>query len=234
MFRKLCGDDALKSVVIVTNMWGEVDLERGEERENELRTDPVLFKPVVDKGAQMLRHDNTLASAQAILYHLINKRPRVLQIQRELVDEKKDITQTAAGEELDRELMEMARKHAEQLAEIQAEMKDALAAKDIETQKELAEVRQELLSGMEKIEHDRDRISREYQEERKNADNRMREMETALEMEKQARAERQKEIERLMRLIDENQAASAAERAEWQRQIQELKDRGDGGGCRIF
>lgn len=233
MFRKLCGDDALKSVVIVTNMWGEVDLERGEERENELRTDPVLFKPAVDKGAQMLRHDNTLASAQAILHHLINKRPRVLQIQRELVDEKKDITQTAAGEELDRELMEMARKHAEQLAEIQAEMKDALAAKDIETQKELAEVRQELLSGMEKIEHDRDRISREYQEERKNADNRMREMETALEMEKQARAERQNEIERLMRLMDENQAASAAERAEWQRQIQELKDRGD-GGCRIF
>ena len=233
MFRKLCGDDALKSVVIVTNMWGEVDLEHGEERENELRTDPVLFKPAVDKGAQMLRHDNTLASAQAILHHLINKRPRVLQIQRELVDEKKDITQTAAGEELDRELMEMARKHAEQLAEIQAEMKDALAAKDIETQKELAEVRQELLSGMEKIEHDRDRISREYQEERKNADNRMREMETALEMEKQARAERQNEIERLMRLMDENQAASAAERAEWQRQIQELKDRGD-GGCRIF
>lgn len=222
MFRKLCGDDALKSVVIVTNMWSEVTPERGAKRERELRSDPVLFKDVIDRGAEMLRHDNTLQSAQSILYHLIDKRPRALRIQRELVDEGKDITQTAAGEELDRELMEMARKHAEQLAEVQADMQEALAARDVETQKELDEVRQELLTNMQQIEHDRDRISREYQEERQKADDRMREVEAALEIEKQGREERQKEIERLSLMMQENQRASAAERAEWMMQIQRL------------
>ena len=54
MFRNLCGDENLKNVVIVTNMWGEVDLPRGEAREQELRTDPQLFQPVMVQGAQML------------------------------------------------------------------------------------------------------------------------------------------------------------------------------------
>ncbi|KAF7789639.1 hypothetical protein EIP86_000585 [Pleurotus ostreatoroseus] len=230
MFRKLCGDETLQNVVIVTNMWGEVTPERGAAREQELRTDEVLFKPVIDKGAQMLRHENTLQSAHAILWHLINNRPQALRIQRELVDEGKDITQTAAGEELDRELAELARKHAEQLAEIQKEMEEALAAKDMETKRELEEVRKELERNMEKIESDRDRISREYQEERQKAEAKMREVEAALAEEKRLREERQAEIARLSRMMEENAKASAEERAAWARRISEMERQMSRGG----
>ena len=94
MFRKLCGDENLKNVVVVTNMWGEVDPRRGAEREKELRTDPQLFQPVMAQGAQMLRHDNTLDSAQAIIAHFINTHPVALRIQRELVDEGKDTSKS--------------------------------------------------------------------------------------------------------------------------------------------
>ena len=43
MFRKLCGDETLRNVALVTNMWSEVTSERGAARERELRTDPLLF-----------------------------------------------------------------------------------------------------------------------------------------------------------------------------------------------
>ncbi|KAJ3559128.1 hypothetical protein NM688_g527 [Phlebia brevispora] len=230
MFRKLCGDETLRNVAIVTNMWGEVTPERGAAREHELRTDDALFKPVVDLGAEMLRHDNTLRSAHAILMHLTNNRPQALRIQRELVDEGKDITQTAAGEELDKELAELARKHAQQLAEIQQEMEEALEAKDMETKKELEQVRLELEKNMQKIENDRDRLSREYQEERKKAEEKMRAVEAALEEEKRLRTERQQEIERLTKMMEENTRASAEERAQWARRIQDLENSLSHGG----
>jgi hypothetical protein len=62
MFRQLCGESTLRNVVIVTNMWGEVGREVGEAREAELGSDDRFFKPVLDKGAHMLRH-NGLTSA---------------------------------------------------------------------------------------------------------------------------------------------------------------------------
>ena len=85
MFRELCGDSGLKNVVILTNMWGQVTKDVGEARERELATDNLFFKPVLDKGAQMLRHDHTLASAQKVLRYFFNNQPAVLQIQREIV-----------------------------------------------------------------------------------------------------------------------------------------------------
>jgi hypothetical protein len=34
-------------------------------------TDDKFFKPVLDKGARLLRHDNDIASTQAIIHYLI-------------------------------------------------------------------------------------------------------------------------------------------------------------------
>ncbi|KAF9563217.1 hypothetical protein CPC08DRAFT_335459 [Agrocybe pediades] len=123
LFRELCGESTLKNVVILTNMWGEVSLEVGEARENELKTQDLFFKPVLEKGAQILRHDNTRETAHNILRHLTENLPMPLQIQREMVDQKKDISQTAAGAELNKELMLQIQKHKEEMKRIQEEMR---------------------------------------------------------------------------------------------------------------
>lgn len=104
MFRELCGDTTLKNVALVTNMWGEVSPEVGESSEYELSSRS--FKPVIDKGAQMVRHHNTGQSVHDIIRMIVKNRPVVLQIQRELVDEHKDIVDTAAGEAVNKELNE--------------------------------------------------------------------------------------------------------------------------------
>lgn len=171
----------------------------------------------------MVRHDGSRRAAEAIIHQLINNPPQALRIQRELVDEHKDITQTAAGVELDRELAALREQHKQQLVEIQQEMEEALAAKDLETRKELEEVKDNLQRNIDKIESDRDRLSREYADEKARADAKMQEIEKALEAEKQARAERQGEIDRLMKEMEDNRALSAAQREEMSRKINELQ-----------
>ncbi|KAJ7821981.1 hypothetical protein B0H13DRAFT_2127900 [Mycena leptocephala] len=101
MFRQLCGDSMLKNTVIVTNMWVEVGCEVAEA---ELVNNNAWFKLILDKGTRLFRHHNDIQSAQTIIHSIIENQPRTLQIQNEIVDLRKDISQTAAGEELNRML----------------------------------------------------------------------------------------------------------------------------------
>ncbi|KAM6490517.1 P-loop containing nucleoside triphosphate hydrolase protein [Amanita muscaria] len=131
MFRQLCGDDNLKNVLIVTNMWGEVDPQIGLARENELSSTDIFFKPALERGAQFLRHDNTIESAYDIIRQVMKNHPITFQIQEELVDQKKDISETAAGIELNKELHEQAERHHKEIVELQKEMRGTGTIKDL-------------------------------------------------------------------------------------------------------
>ena len=95
MPRELCGDHALKNVILVTNMWGDVSPDVGEAREQELVRP--LFKSALDEGARLARHYNTSKSAHDIIRCVMKNQPIPLQIQCELVDEHKDLPDTAGG-----------------------------------------------------------------------------------------------------------------------------------------
>ena len=123
MFQELCGESSLHNVVIVTNMWGEVNPQRGEKREAELMRSDIFFKPFLEGGAQMTRHEDTVHSAEAILRLILNNHPLPLRIQKEMVDESRDITETSAGRELNREMQEQIRKHKEEMRVLEERMK---------------------------------------------------------------------------------------------------------------
>ena len=137
MFRELCGGVVSKNVVFVTNMWDGVTLEDGEYRENELSNK--FFKPVLDLGAQMVRYHNTTQSAHEIIRRIVVNPPVVLQIQRELVDERKDIVHTAAGGTINRELNNWMRRYKGVLECVKEEIKQALKEKDEKARQELEE-----------------------------------------------------------------------------------------------
>ena len=223
MFRKLCGDEALRNVVIVTNMWNEVDPTLGEDRERELRAEDLFFKPILEHGAQMARHDNTSASAESILLRFIDSRPVTLRIQRELADEGLDISETAAGAELTRHLTELARKHEAQLEELQLEMEEAVRAKDEQAQRELASVRADLIKNSEKIETDRSHLSQGFAEDRRHAALRVREVREALQNQERDRIQHDEQIRVLMEQLERSRRASAAERGRLIRQIEQLR-----------
>ncbi|KAL0057038.1 hypothetical protein AAF712_016342, partial [Marasmius tenuissimus] len=122
MFRELCGEDTLKNVVIVTNRWEEVPQDIGDAREEELRTKDIFFKPALDKHARMVRHHNTHDSASTIVKSLVRNTPLPLLIQKEMVEEKKLLVETAAGEVVNQDVLEVMKKHSAELERIKHEM----------------------------------------------------------------------------------------------------------------
>lgn len=98
VLRKLCGDEALKNVVIVTAMWPGAGPEIRDAYELELRKSD-LWKAVQDGGATMVLHDGSLASAQTIVRRVIDNPPLTLHIQREFTKVCKDIMRMIAEDE---------------------------------------------------------------------------------------------------------------------------------------
>ncbi|OBZ66201.1 GTP-binding protein A [Grifola frondosa] len=150
-FKQLCGDDFLPSSAIVTNMWGEIAPEVGVVREQELFGKDIFFKSAIDAGASPFRHANTAESAHVILRHLAGSAPKVMLIQKELVDEKKPIYATAAGAALLGEIAEREKKHQERLEELRKEMDEAVKAQDEEDMRELEEARAALAAEQAKL-----------------------------------------------------------------------------------
>jgi hypothetical protein len=80
MFQNICGL-ALKNAAIVTTHWDVVGDERAVDVEQELMTGERYFAPLCRAGAVTFGHNNTRASAQRVVYRLLNNTPIVLQIQ---------------------------------------------------------------------------------------------------------------------------------------------------------
>jgi len=102
MFRKLCGDDALKNIVVVTSWWDDVqekDREAMGKREKELMETPgQFFEPLIAAGGRFLRHDNTAGSSRRIMEAFLNNHPIPLQTQLEMHDGKALEETTASSE----------------------------------------------------------------------------------------------------------------------------------------
>jgi hypothetical protein len=152
MFRQLCSDSTLQNLVIVTNMWGEVSPEKGQEREQELANNVKFFKNARDKGANMCRHDNTMESALGILRGIMRKQPVLLGIQDEMVNQSKNIVQTRAAEELQREIIEEAEWQRVEIARYYEEA-EAHARQMEENRK--VEIEKECILVMQRMEEDR-------------------------------------------------------------------------------
>lgn len=136
VFRKLCGEQTLKNVVIMTNMWSKVTPEEGEARERQLSAQ--FFRPAIDKGARLLRHVGTIESARAVVRAILDNQPLTLQIQEELVDQHKAFSRTSAGEEIRRTLNGDAEELEGKIKELQSELEGA-EQRERETQQELEE-----------------------------------------------------------------------------------------------
>jgi hypothetical protein len=141
MFRELCGESALKNVCIATTNWVRVTQEEGDMRERELRESPKLFKPLLEAGARLVRHDKGAASAQSIVDYLIQQYPTKLQIQVEL-DEGKTLDDTGAGSVLNEEIKAFMEQHEASMQALRMEMEEAAQGKNAELLAELEEERQ--------------------------------------------------------------------------------------------
>lgn len=79
---RICGDRAMKHITIVTNLWGLIQRDIGEAREKELRSVNNCYRPAIEKGANVLRHEGTAESARRILQKVLEKDTVVLRCQK--------------------------------------------------------------------------------------------------------------------------------------------------------
>jgi len=157
-FQQLCGEDALKNCAIATNMWNQIKTSDGEAREAELFSKDIFFKPAVDRGAKRFRHNNTVESAHNIIRQLLENTPTALAIQRELVDEKKRVFETKAGETLLGEYATLAKKQQEEMDELQKDLEEAQRERDETSRQEIEEALEKLRAEREKLAAEQERI----------------------------------------------------------------------------
>lgn len=138
MFKRLCGEDGIKSVTFVTTHWEEVNYQEGELREKRLQTTKDFWGFFVERGAQVNRHYNNPDSALDIVKKFVPgwaERPPEevkLAIQTEMVDSGKDLDQTAAGQELQGEMEKERERMHREMEERDREMREAFAARNRE------------------------------------------------------------------------------------------------------
>lgn len=170
MFRKLCGEDPLKNVILVTSFWEKVDEEIGKRHEEELRTTPEFWGSMLRKGSRMARFTDR-ASGLTIIESLLDKQPVALAIQRELVEDKKKLIDTAAGQTVNEELIKLEKKYREEREKIKKEMEDALRERDEELEQILEEQQQKLDQSLNKVYNQQEQLRAERRAEERRIKN---------------------------------------------------------------
>ena len=136
MFGELCGDQAVKKVVLVTTMWDKVQQETGTRRETELSEK--YWKTMIDCGASTARFSNSADSAWNIIDFILKQHEtEVLLLQEELVDLKRALSETQAGKTLYSDLQRLLaeqRDTVRSLAEQAREQSNPQLAKELEAE----------------------------------------------------------------------------------------------------
>ncbi|VUC29350.1 unnamed protein product [Clonostachys rosea] len=140
MFRQLCGEDALKKVVLATTMWDKVPIEEGEQREKELCDTQEFWGWMLQKGSSCSRHLNSEDSAKSIVQKLVgHDTPAVTTLQIELIDEKLRLDQTSAGRALHTDLLRRRETWTKERQDIKDQMKTAETPPDREAKRLMRE-----------------------------------------------------------------------------------------------
>lgn len=114
--RKICGTDALKNVILVTTRWDDVDRALGARREEELRSE--FWKFMLDFGSTMMRYHGDQDSAVAIVSQLLHKETVVLDLQREIVDQGRKLSDTGAGALVNEDIEKIKAKCEQELRDL--------------------------------------------------------------------------------------------------------------------
>ena len=235
MFKRLCGDQNLSNVVMATCQWERVLEADGIERERQLKETKNFWGYMVERGSQVHRHYNTRESALKLIDGLVRgttSRPRiVLDIQAQMVDEGKDLASTGAGQAIDDAISKERDRFAKQIAESQADLKEALASRDRETAEILRQHQEEMNARVRKLdtEHSALQVSLERLQEERFA-----KMKKALEEAERVSAEAKemmessrREQERKQKILEDQIRAKDDAAAKYKQEMAELQAKVD-------
>lgn len=145
ILQQLIGEEALNNTIMVTTMWYMLREElQGEGLNRQQQLIDEFWRPLIDKGAWVARFDGTPASAFQIVSQLAGRESVVLEHQRELVDEERDLGATGAGRSLLQQLESTKVEYSLKLANLEKELEREIARGNrnaaLEKERQVAEV----------------------------------------------------------------------------------------------
>ncbi|KAM0235914.1 hypothetical protein ACHAP5_009560 [Fusarium lateritium] len=139
-FKELCGEDALRKVVLASTMWDIVPAEKATKREQELKDTPEFWGWMLSKGSSVHRYNNTTESAREIILTLAgHNTPIATDLQKQMVDEGKRLDETSAGQGLKSELLKERQKLTQERQELLTLIEAAKEKHDLNTEEALQE-----------------------------------------------------------------------------------------------
>jgi hypothetical protein len=101
VFKEMCGVENYPAMVMATTRWDKVGPNEGAARAAELVDNHFFWRDLRDGGSCIARLLNDTASAMEIVTHILDQeKTYVLALQRELIDEGKELHKTDAGKVL--------------------------------------------------------------------------------------------------------------------------------------
>ena len=158
-FRKLCGVQSMSSTVLATTMWSGVTPEAGSARELELKETAEFWGDMIREGSTVYRHTDDHNSAINIISFLTDRDTKtVLDLQTEMVDQKRSLEDTEAGREVDREMSKQRGLFEKRLEHTRHELKEAIAAKDDQHVREIMQEQEKFESKLAAIQQGREEL----------------------------------------------------------------------------
>lgn len=145
MFKQLCGTNNLNSVILATTHWRNaenvsISESVGQARTKELMETRDFWGGMVERGSKVVKHDGSKESALRIVSDLTRREIRViLDIQRQLIDQKRDLNDTDAAQALQSELLAERKMFEAKLSGLREDMKEAIKENDVKWQKQIGE-----------------------------------------------------------------------------------------------
>lgn len=218
IMQKLCGSETFENVVLASTFWDLVEEEFGTRRENELCQTPQFWGGMQRNGSKVVRIQD-YAQSKDVLLQLAGKREVALQIQREMVENEKKLSDTAAGQKLNQELAKLQEDHQQQKRAMEDRAQAELKLREEQNQRKLAEqlarqkavhqLRKELIEARQRTEQriqhekleEKRRLARQAEREAETERQRLKDIQ--IRKERLAREQRQMEATRIVKEKEE-------------------------------
>ena len=134
-------------------------------REKQLTTRDEFWAGLLRLGAQAKRYDGTKECGLALIKNMLTRPQIVLDIQRQIVDEGKNLNETPAGQQLREDIAKAEAEFQKELREIRKDMEEALKQKDVKAAEELKKYADQVQRKLSQMENDRKILNENLQKQ---------------------------------------------------------------------
>ncbi|KAF5539157.1 hypothetical protein FPHYL_12327 [Fusarium phyllophilum] len=157
-FKELCGEDALKKVVLASTMWDIVPAEKATKREQELKDTPEFWGWMLQRAKQMVDEGKSLdeiSAGQGLKSELLKERQKLTKERQDLqalikeAQKEHDVdTEEALQEESDR-YADLIKRAEESARALKITMENLVAKRDLRVEEMTKEIREVQTDGVE-------------------------------------------------------------------------------------